>query len=68
MNKNNKYIKALLENIESNRLAIVKGGEMEEFESVAADIFGNKYGVSTSSGTTALYASLFAITQDTRKN
>jgi len=53
------YIEILKECINTKQLAIVKGSYIDEFETQAAELFGNKYGVSTCNGTSALYLSLF---------
>jgi dTDP-4-amino-4,6-dideoxygalactose transaminase len=51
--------KAVVEVIESKRL--VQGPQVEKFESGFADYIGTKYGIATSSGTTALTISLMAL-------
>lgn len=47
--------------VEKGEFSIVKGGILEEFENKGALFFGNKYGVSTCNGTSAIYLSLFAL-------
>lgn len=47
--------------IEKGEFSILSGGILEEFENKAAVFFGNKYGVSTCNGTSAIYLSLFAL-------
>lgn len=66
MDKN--YIDVMQQAIADNQLAIVSGGYMEEFEVKAAELFGNKYAVSTCNGTSALYLSLFCIKDDSERN
>lgn len=62
-----KYIKQIDSCIKQRWLSTVKGNYMEEFETRAAGIFGNKYGVSTCNGTSALYLALFCVSQGTQK-
>ena len=65
--KKSKYILQIDKSIKEGQLSLVKGGYMEEFENEAAKMFGNKYGVSTCNGTSALYLSLFCLSLNSNK-
>ena len=62
------YIEELRRNINENHLTDVKGEIMENFETKGAALFGNKYGVSTCNGTSALYLALFCASLQSKKN
>lgn len=62
-----KYIKQIDTCIREGWLSTVSGGYMEEFEKEAANLFGNKYGVSTCNGTSSLYLSLFCLSLESGK-
>jgi perosamine synthetase len=66
--KNKKYIEQINNCIKEKWLSTVKGGYMEEFENKASKLFGNKYGVSTCNGTSALYLALFCLSLENNKN
>lgn len=61
------YLKQIDRSIMNGQLSIVAGGYMEEFEDEAAKMFGNKYGVSTCNGTSALYLALFCLSLENKK-
>ncbi|MFA6518109.1 MAG: aminotransferase class I/II-fold pyridoxal phosphate-dependent enzyme [Candidatus Shapirobacteria bacterium] len=61
------YLEQIDRCIKDNWLSTVKGGYMEEFENEAAKLFGNKFGVSTCNGTSALYLALFCLSLESDK-
>lgn len=62
-----KYLKQIDLCIKDNWFSQVKGGYVAEFEDTAAGLFGNKYGVSTCNGTSALYLALFCLSLESSK-
>lgn len=51
----------IIDLIDHNKLSIVDGDILEEFESKFASFFGHKYGVATCNGTSAIHLSYFAL-------
>lgn len=65
--KTDKYLKQINQCVEDKWFSTVRGGYMEEFENEAAKLFGNKFGVSTCNGTSALYLALFCLSLENDK-
>jgi len=65
--KSSKYIREINRCIKKGNLSLVSGGYMEQFENEASKLFGNKYGVSTCNGTSALFLALYSLSLNNNK-
>lgn len=56
-----KTINGVIDLIYNDKMSIVDGGILEEFEEKAATLFGHKYGIGTCNGTASIHLAYFAI-------